>query len=90
MEAPNFRGTYPLDGKVIGPAWQAAWDVLGPSERYKSGAEVAAQAADMSGAKVNTVASLLWKAVKARRLEQRYRVVDGRRRVFYRRHKAYR
>lgn len=25
---PNFAGTYPLDGHLIGPAWRAAWAIL--------------------------------------------------------------
>ncbi|MBN9737310.1 MULTISPECIES: hypothetical protein [unclassified Pseudonocardia] len=26
--APNFVGTYPLAGGVIGPAWRAAWSLI--------------------------------------------------------------
>jgi hypothetical protein len=27
-QAPDFAGTYPSSGELIGPAWQAAWDAL--------------------------------------------------------------
>jgi hypothetical protein len=27
-EAPNFSGSYPLDGAQLGPAWRAAWALL--------------------------------------------------------------
>lgn len=90
MEAPNIRGNYPGGGERLGPAWQTAWDTIGPSRRYTPGSEVAEHTAAGSGVSVKTVKMLLWKAVRAKRLEQTYRTVDGRRRVFYRRATAYR
>ena len=90
MDAPNFRGTYPLDGEIIGPAWKAAWEMLGTSERFIRGDELAAQMAACSGAAPKTAQNLLRKAAKAHRLEHRYKTVAGRRRVFYRRHWSYR
>lgn len=30
---PNFAGTYPLNGELIGPAWRAAWQLLAQARK---------------------------------------------------------
>lgn len=37
MRAPNFgKSNYPMGGERIGPAWQAAWDILCDGEWHNS------------------------------------------------------
>lgn len=82
-KAPDFNGTYPSSGELIGPAWQTAWEELDPTE-WTLGDDVAAIMCENIGIKHKTAKELLRKAAYVGILATRTRVINSRRRVLYR------
>jgi hypothetical protein len=76
-DAPNFRGTYPLAGERIGPAWRAAWTRLSESQ-WTCGGDIVAEVAPGVGIADATVANLLRQARQAGILAVEHRVPPGR------------
>lgn len=83
-EPQNFKGTYPLAGDRIGPAWRECWRLLN-RVTFMDGVELAERVSAVTAVQGKTVAGLLWRAEKAGILEKRLRRASGgRRRAFYR------
>lgn len=87
---PNFTGSYPLGGELIGPAWRIAWAALASARRrgaagWVLGDELTA-AMRHTGVVDKTARGLLGNARRAGLLEVRYRVCGrpARRRAEYR------
>lgn len=66
-KAPDFNPGYPSGGETIGPAWQAAWDLLGTCQRPLDAGSIAAvvQAQVDQEVKADTVKNLLLAAARA-------------------------
>ena len=77
MMAPNFGNTtYPMSGAMIGPAWQAAWDVLSDGQWHE--AYVLGRAMERAaGIKYSTAKGLLRQARKHGLLEVSYIAAPG-------------
>lgn len=74
IEAPNIRGSYPLGGERLAPAWRAGWALLASAPGYWfSATRVAAVMASVGDSPIlpTTSRNLLRQAVKAGLLEQR-------------------
>lgn len=86
VSVPNFTGSYPLGGELIGPAWRTAWGLLSrdSSEWVEADRLVLAMCAD--GIADKTARGLLNGARRAGLLDVRYRVTGRptRRRAEYR------
>lgn len=76
-EAPNIRGTYPLAGERIGPAWRAAWAEL-TTDTWTDGSSLAARVGPAHGIGAETVVNLLRQARAAGLLEVTQRRGHGR------------
>lgn len=83
-DAPNFRGTYPLAGEKIGPAWRAAWAQLSRTS-WVDGTSLAGEVGPPLELAPETVVNLLRQARQAGLLEVRLvRAQSGRQRGEYR------
>jgi hypothetical protein len=81
--APDFTPGYPSGYARLGPGWQAVWDAL--PDDWTTRAEVVQLGAERSGLAAATVGNLLQQAAARRLIRRRYRHIDGRRHVQYRR-----
>lgn len=79
-KAPDFHGTYPSGGEIVGPLWQRLWDVMEPGE-WMSVEELVKHTAGNS----STIRNLLRKAVKGTTPVQQYREPTYPNRSLYRR-----
>lgn len=75
-DAPNIRGSYPLAGEKIGPAWQDAWATL-TQDGWQDGSSLAASIAARHGIQAETVKNLLRQARAAGLLESQIRARSG-------------
>ena len=76
-EAPSIRGSYPLAGEKIGPAWRRTWSALADGEWHKGNDVARAVREDLHP---ETIMTLLRQAAKVGLLEQDRRTgvrVDG-------------
>lgn len=74
--APNFNGTYPMAGEIIGPLWQAMWDRL-VDGKPRRGVTMAKDFAHKRGVSENTVLHLLRQAERAGHLTSDKRRQSG-------------
>lgn len=70
-ETPNIRGTYPLAGSKIGPAWIQIWKALDP-DRWTEATGLAKRVAKQNGLTPATVLGLLRQARTAGLIEVEY------------------
>lgn len=80
--APNFRGTYPMAGKILAPAWQAAWDRLSAGDEWVDKRELIVVMV-AAGVAPRTAENLLRAARNFSKIRVRHQLVDSRRRAFY-------
>lgn len=83
--APDFNGTYPSAGEIIGPLWQSMWERLADG-RPHCGVAMAEDFASRRGVSAKTVLNLLRQAAKAGHLStETRRQPSGRKAKWYRR-----
>lgn len=70
MDAPNIRGTYPLAGERIGPAWRAAWSFMANGS-WVYAARVVAEMTSAAAIERKTAENLLRQAAHAGLIEKR-------------------
>jgi hypothetical protein len=68
--APDFVEGYPSRGKLIGPAWEAAWEALNDGQ-WHTRSTVAKLMAEQVNIKTKTAMNLLRKAARAGLILQR-------------------
>lgn len=80
MDAPNYNGTYPGAGKMVGPAWVKAWSMLEDGDWHLR-TDLVPEMVSASGAQPKTCEQLLYEARqhgvlqgKGRGIGKRYRV----------------
>lgn len=79
-DAPNFSGSYPLAGKLIGPAWREIWRVLHEEQgRAVERRPLAEHVARLCGVVPGTAEGLMWKAGRLGLIKVTYSMATGRR-----------
>jgi hypothetical protein len=82
-QAPDFSGTYPSQGELIGPAWQAAWIALAPGPLPSTRlVPIMCAASDIQP---RTASELLRKARRSNKVTVKYRMIKKRRTAVYER-----